>query len=81
MTRSIGTFMIFLRLASSEETELNGEMKFVIIAAWNWKIQLTIIILLCTVVAKTKELHICPMDFFQEQLPGCSIEGPSVLKF
>ncbi|MGH2195697.1 transcriptional repressor, partial [Enterococcus faecalis] len=30
---------------------------------------------ICSVCGKTEEIHMCQMNFFEEQLKGCSIEG------
>ena len=30
---------------------------------------------ICTVCGTTKEIHMCPMNYFEEQLGGCTIEG------
>lgn len=57
-----------------EETELAGEMRF----RFNCALQGAEHHhhhFICTVCGKTKELTTCPMDFFEDQLPGCTIEG------
>lgn len=56
-----------------EETDLNGEMKFRIHCGHGHFEHHHHFI--CTVCGKTKEIHLCPMDFFKEQLAGCTIEG------
>ncbi|MHC5249093.1 Fur family transcriptional regulator [Enterococcus sp. HY326] len=56
-----------------EETDLNGEMKFRIHCGHGAHEHHHHFI--CTVCGKTKEIHMCPMDFFEGQLQGCSIEG------
>lgn len=30
---------------------------------------------ICIVCGKTRQVSMCPMDFFEDQLPGCTIEG------
>ncbi|WP_314059992.1 Fur family transcriptional regulator [uncultured Vagococcus sp.] len=30
---------------------------------------------ICTNCGATREIHMCPMDYFKEQLAGCKIEG------
>lgn len=64
----------FSEIGLLEETELNGEMLF--------RFQCNAHGLghhhhhfICTVCGKTKELSLCPMDFFKDQLPGCKIES------
>lgn len=56
-----------------EETELNGEKKFRFQCCQGEVGHHHHFI--CTVCGKTKEIHMCPMDFFAEQLAGCEIEG------
>lgn len=56
-----------------EETELNGEMKFR--SHCNHGHMGHHHHFICTVCGKTKEIHMCPMNFFAEQLAGCQIEG------
>lgn len=55
-----------------EVTELNGEKKFRFRCCHEIEHHHHFI---CTVCGKTEEIHMCPMDFFQEQLKGCKIEG------
>ncbi|KAF1304898.1 MULTISPECIES: Fur family transcriptional regulator [Enterococcus] len=62
----------FAEIDLLEETDLNGEMKFRFHCYQGHHHHHHFI---CTVCGKTKELTICPMDFFEEQLPGCKIEG------
>ncbi|AYW45331.1 transcriptional repressor [Tetragenococcus koreensis] len=63
----------FSTIGILEDTELDGEMKF----RFNCSLQGAEHHhhhFICTVCGKTKELTTCPMDFFQDQLPGCTIE-------
>jgi Fur family zinc uptake transcriptional regulator len=62
----------FEALALLEVTELNGESKFRFRCCHEVAHHHHFI---CTVCGKTEEIHMCPMDFFQEQLQGCKIEG------
>lgn len=62
----------FERLELLEKTELNGEQKFRFRCCQEVEHHHHFI---CTVCGKTKEIHMCPMNFFEEQLKGCSIEG------
>lgn len=55
-----------------ETTDLNGEKKFRFVCCQHVGHHHHFI---CTVCGKTREIHMCPMDFFQEQLNGCEIEG------
>ncbi|HBI2066776.1 TPA: transcriptional repressor [Enterococcus faecalis] len=62
----------FERLELLEKTELNGEQKFRFRCCQEVEHHHHFI---CTVCGKTEEIHMCPMNFFEEQLKGCSIEG------
>lgn len=64
----------FAALNLLEETDLNGEMKFRFHCCLEPG-EHHHHHFICTVCGKTKELDLCPMDFFEEQLPGCVIEG------
>ncbi|HPJ00252.1 MAG TPA: Fur family transcriptional regulator [Enterococcus sp.] len=64
----------FSEIGILEETELNGEMKFRFHCC-SHGIEHHHHHFICTICGKTKELSICPMDFFQDQLPGCTIES------
>lgn len=55
-----------------ESTDLNGEKRFRFRCCTKVDHHHHFI---CTVCGKTKEIHMCPMDFFKEQLNGCQIEG------
>lgn len=55
-----------------EETELNGERKFRFRCCPNHGHHHHFI---CTNCGATREVHMCPMDFFEEQLPDCEISG------
>lgn len=55
-----------------EVTDLNGEKKFRYRCCNKTDHHHHFI---CTVCGKTKEIHMCPMDFFKEQLTGCEIES------
>ncbi len=63
----------FVEIDLVEETELNGEKKF--------RFHCSIEGLghhhhfICTVCGATREIHMCPMNFFEDQLTGCEIEG------
>lgn len=56
-----------------EETEFHGEKKYRFSCNVNQDHHHHHFI--CTVCGATKEINICPMDMFKEQLPGCVIEG------
>ncbi|MGX7418792.1 Fur family transcriptional regulator [Carnobacterium gallinarum] len=61
----------FVEMSILEETELNGEKMFrfgCLHAGHHHHF-------ICTVCGKTKEIHMCPMNFFEEQLTGCEIES------
>ncbi|MDT2756531.1 Fur family transcriptional regulator [Enterococcus asini] len=64
----------FVDINLLEETDLNGEMKFRFHCCEDMAHHHHHHFI-CTVCGKTKELSLCPMDFFEEQLPGCVIEG------
>lgn len=64
----------FSQLGILEETELNGEKKY--------RFHCDTCLhqhhhhhFICTECGATRELNLCPMDFFKEQLPGCIIES------
>ena len=64
----------FSELGIFEETDFNAEMKF--------RLHCSLMgadhhhhHFICKYCGKTKELKMCPMDFFEEQLAGCKIEG------
>ncbi|MHC5268094.1 Fur family transcriptional regulator [Enterococcus sp. LJL98] len=63
----------FSQMGILEETELNSEMhfRFHCVTPGSKHHHHHFI---CTNCGRTKELALCPMDFFQEQLPGCLIE-------
>lgn len=63
----------FSEIGILEETELNSEMhfRFHCSAPGSNHHHHHFI---CTVCGSTKEINLCPMDFIQEQLPGCLIE-------
>lgn len=63
----------FATIGILEDTELEGEMKF----RFNCSMQGANHHhhhFICSVCGKTKEITTCPMEYFQDQLPGCSIE-------
>ncbi|MGC6767818.1 Fur family transcriptional regulator [Enterococcus sp. LJL51] len=62
----------FEDMALLETTDLNGEKKFRFHCSHDMEHHHHFI---CVVCGKTKEIHMCPMTFFEEQLNGCSIEG------
>ncbi|MFV0561367.1 MAG: Fur family transcriptional regulator [Enterococcus sp.] len=63
----------FSELDLLEETDLNGEMKFRFHCCQGEVGHHHHFI--CTVCGKTEELHMCPMNYFQDQLGGGTIEG------
>ncbi|MDN6639421.1 MAG: transcriptional repressor [Tetragenococcus sp.] len=63
----------FAAIGILEDTELEGEMKF----CFNCSLQGAESHhhhFICTICGKTKEVTTCPMSFFKDQLPGCTIE-------
>ncbi|RCF84257.1 Fur family transcriptional regulator, partial [Enterococcus faecium] len=63
----------FAEIDLLEETDLNGEMKFRFHCCQGEIGHHHHFI--CTVCGTTKEIHMCPMNYFEEQLGGCTIEG------
>lgn len=63
----------FVQLDLLEETELNGEKKFRFHCCHGEIGHHHHFI--CTDCGATREIHMCPMDFFQEQLADCEIQG------
>ncbi|AQP52943.1 transcriptional repressor [Vagococcus penaei] len=64
----------FSQLGILEETELNGEKKYRFHCD-TCAHQHHHHHFICTECGATRELNLCPMDFFKEQLPGCIIES------
>ncbi|MGY3765179.1 Fur family transcriptional regulator [Vagococcus vulneris] len=63
----------FTEIGILEETELNGEKKYRFhcdTCADHHHHHF-----ICTSCGATREIHLCPMDYFKEQLPGCVIES------
>lgn len=56
-----------------EETEWDGEKKFRFHCDHDERGHHHHFI--CTNCGATREIHMCPMDYFKEQLVGCKIEG------
>lgn len=63
----------FVALDILESTDLNGEKKFRFHCCHGEIGHHHHFI--CTVCGATREIHMCPMDFFEEQLADCEIEG------
>lgn len=63
----------FAELNILEETELQGEKRYRFHCDVHGEHHHHHFI--CTSCGATREIHMCPMDMFQEQLPGCLIEG------
>ena len=63
----------FSELDLLEETDLNGETKFRFHCCQGEIGHHHHFI--CTVCGMTKEIHMCPMNYFENQLNGCTIEG------
>lgn len=63
----------FVDLALIEETDLQGEKKFRFHCCQDEHLHHHHFI--CTICGATKEIHMCPMNFFKEQLPNCEING------
>lgn len=61
----------FVEVNVLEETELNGEKMFRFACVHEGHHHHFI----CTICGNTKEIHMCPMNFFEEQLTGCEIES------
>lgn len=64
----------FSKMNLLEETEFNGEMKFRFSCLMQGKTHHHHHFI-CSKCGLTKALDLCPMDFFKDQLPGCTIEG------
>lgn len=60
---------LFVELGIVESTEINGEKRFQSSCAAGGHHHHFI----CTTCGKTIPLKMCPMDFFKDQLPGCTI--------
>lgn len=64
----------FSEIGILEETDLNAEKHFrfhCVVPGSNHHHHHFI----CTTCGATKELNLCPMDYFQDQLPNCLIES------
>lgn len=61
----------FVDIDVLEETELNGEKMFRFGCMHTGHHHHFI----CTECGKTKEIKMCPMNFFEEQLTGCQVES------
>jgi Fur family zinc uptake transcriptional regulator len=61
----------FVELGVLEETELNGEKMF----RFGCMHQGHHHHFICTTCGMTKNIEMCPMNFFEEQLNGCEIES------
>lgn len=61
----------FVELGVLEETELNGEKMF----RFGCMHQGHHHHFICTACGMTKNIEMCPMNFFEEQLGGCEIES------
>ncbi|MEK4948122.1 MAG: Fur family transcriptional regulator [Carnobacterium inhibens] len=61
----------FVELNVLEETELNGEKMF----RFGCKHTGHHHHFICTSCGKTKQIEMCPMNFFENQLNGCKIES------
>lgn len=61
----------FVELGVLEETELNGEKMFRFGCIHQGHHHHFI----CTTCGMTKNIEMCPMNFFEEQLGGCEIES------
>ncbi len=65
----------FTTMGLLEETELMGEKKFRFHCDVSECHSHHHHHFICTSCGATREINLCPMDFFKEQLPGCEMEG------
>ncbi|MGY3778256.1 Fur family transcriptional regulator [Isobaculum melis] len=63
----------FVEMNILEETELSGEKMFRFSCSLDGQHHHHHFI--CTKCGMTKNIHMCPMDFFKEQLDGCEIQS------